>query len=113
MKCDYCGKEIVRDGVGTGYAVVETGKKMCYACCGAYEARILRETKKLQGYLHGNEFTNWPGTFRIPLGIYRRVSRNNFGAKRTDFWATWEGRRYHGVQVGDNTECAWIKEVKA
>ena len=60
---------------------------------------------------HG-EFTSYDGEFRLSVTEPVKRSFNNWGAPRTDFWLVWEGRRYHGVQVGDSSTCATIKLVK-
>jgi len=111
MNCAKCGEEIIQHGVGTGYAVNSQKEIICYKCCGSIDAEELRTTGKLYGYFTGDFFTNWPGSLSIPVKG-KSVSRNNFGARRTDFWLTWEGHSYHGMQVGDFSECAFIKVLK-
>ena len=124
MQCNKCGKEIESSGIGTGYATNNKYEKICYSCCGIIDAEELRENGKLFGYFtyktvkhtssmktyEDKKFTNWPGTFTIPV-YHMRVSRNNFGAERRDFWFNWEGRNYWGVSIGDN-ECARVRKVK-
>lgn len=137
--CSICGAECVPTSfydeektkpINTGYGVDKDGNKVCFACCGEMDKKTLRETGTLRGYLivpskplpyqrtgvedlHGAEFTNWPGSFRVSVDSYGKRSFNNFGAPRTDFWFFWEGRRYHGVNVGDNSQCATVKVVKS
>ena len=121
----------------TGYGVDKDGNKVCFECCGANDEKTLEETGKLFGYLIcdssglmtdsagrasmkrqraiwtgiSGTFTNWPGTLRIKTGAIKR-SVNNFGAERLDFWFTWKGNKYHGVNVGDN-QCATVKRVES
>ena len=126
--CD-CGHDAVSDGFTTGYGVDRDGKKTCFACCGEEDKRTLRETGVLRGYLTYDQepkvwsrkgyeavkngaFTNWPGTLRLPIIERVKRSLNNWGAPRIDFWIVWEGRRYHGVQVGESSQCATIRLVK-
>ena len=67
---------------------------------------------------HGTHKTELPGAQfqcdEFTVNITEDVTRstNNFGAERTDFWFVHEGKRYHGVQVGD-TNLASVREVKA
>lgn len=116
--------------VDTGYGVRPDGEKVCFSCCGKTDAEELRTTGRLVGYFtystpginHARSaprdqyvgsptFTNWPGTLKISTYTHVRVSRNNFGATRLDFWFTWEGRTYHGVNIGDN-QIARVRRVK-
>lgn len=129
-------KPIAKEG-GTGYATLADGSKVCYACAGLRDARKLRETGKLVGYLtidspasrtdmearrtlrkinarytgNSGTFSNWPGTFKVKTGSIA-YSRNNFGADRLDFWFSWEGARYWGVNVGDS-QLARVRRVKS
>ena len=130
-----CGHEAICDGLGTGYATKPDGSTLCYACCALEDAKELRETGKLIGYLNfsieaipdnrgkhkplgtcydrGNKgaFTNWPGSFSIPVHSVKR-SLNNFRAERLDFWFMWEDKRYWGISVGDN-QIAHVRRVKS
>ena len=114
--CSICGKEMFSDGLGTGYGTNEKGEKLCYSCCGEQDKKYLIENGKLSGYLSRDEngfyFGNWPGSFKIRVyGV--RYSWHNFAGKngRRDFWLSYAGENYHGVNIGDN-ECATIKRVK-
>jgi hypothetical protein len=110
--CD-CGHIAVSDGCGTGYGRNKDNKTICYACCAENDKKELIETGKLHGYFDGQKFTNWPGSFSIPVN-YQSKSWHNFAGKngRTDFWLYFEGQRYHGVFIGFNHQCATIKRVK-
>ena len=115
VKCSVCGKECIPDGCGTGYATQQLDNGavsiVCYKCCDISDARYLRDNGKLHGYLADNEFTNWPGTLRIPVASTKK-SKNNFNATRIDFWLRWEGKNYYGRKVGDNSQCATIRKIK-
>ena len=116
--CD-CGHVAKPDGISTGYGVErDTGKKICNECCGILDKEYLLANGKLSGYFSKNkdgkwEFSNWPGTFRIPAH-YAKKSNHNFAGRngRTDFWCTFEGDLYHGVQIGHLNECATIRKIK-
>ena len=133
-RCD-CGHDAVSDGFTTGYGTDSEGKTSCFACCGLLDAARLVQDGKMTGYFAYDKnvipykgrqpygarfgdltqylnahFTNWPGTFKVPV-YYVRRSVNNFGAERLDFWFTFQGSRYWGVNVGDN-QVARVKRVK-
>ena len=113
--CSVCNKEIIRDpeSCGTGYGRDKDNNIICYACCGENDKKTLLETGKLSGYYSKLHFTNWPGSFKIKA-YYSRSSWHNFAGKdgRTDFWLNFEGKHYHGVQIGHNNECATIRLLK-
>lgn len=110
--CD-CGHVAVSTGCGTGYGIDEQDKKICYACCADIDKEYLRKTGKLSGYFNGNEFLNWPGTFRVKVNYIRKSWHNMAGRDgRTDFWLMFEGRRYHGIHIGHSHTCATIKLTK-
>lgn len=43
---------------------------------------------------------SWDGSVRFSCSY--RESRNNWGAQRTDVWFAIDGRKWHGVNLGDN-----------
>jgi hypothetical protein len=131
--CD-CGHYATCDGLGTGYGIDAKGVKTCYTCIGLADRKELIETGKQTGYLsmkhriydglgtirygRGHDamedgtYGNWPGTFTIPIrGVNAKRSVNNFGAERIDFWFTFEGRKYWGVNIGDN-QVARVRRIK-
>jgi hypothetical protein len=132
MTCSKCHKKIGSiTGIGTAYAQTLAGNNICYACCAVLDKEDMRRYGEFNGYYvherkpevklrfgerryyHGanaGSVTNWPGSFIIPC--YRAVrSVNNFGAERTDFWFIFEGREWHGVNIGDN-QIARCKQKK-
>lgn len=110
--CD-CGHIAISDGFTTGFGRDKENKTICFACCGENDKRQLRETGKLSGYFSGGHFTNWPGSFKLHVYSVRK-SWHNFAGKdgRTDFWGMFEGKEFHGVQIGHFNECATIKIKK-
>ncbi len=120
--CADCGEEkchVNPNGCGgTGYATVRDGgveKKVCYDCIGKREIADMIETGRAVLYLTvaGDSaaaplrpvVTNWPGTLKIPVKSSKR-SRNNFGAQREDVWFNGpDGKRWWGVNIGDNMLC--------
>ena len=104
--CD-CGHTVSVEDTDctTGYGIDADNKKICFACCAINDAKSMRETGKATLYYHGGQVTNWPGTLKLPV-LAVKYSRNNWGSKRTDFWFDFEGVRWHGVQVGENSELA-------
>lgn len=65
------------------------------------EAYAMIDEGKGTLYLSDNKAGSWDGSISYPVRNVRK-SRNNFGAERTDvdFYIT--GRRWHGVNLGDN-----------
>ena len=115
--CD-CGHTVESNGFSTGYGINDKGEKICFACCGKKDEKYLREHGVLSGYFSGKdgkyEFSNWPGTFRLPVLSYRK-SYHNFVGKdgRIDFWVVFEGNTYHGVNINHaSNECATIRKTK-
>mgnify|MGYP003609698120 CR=1 FL=1 len=127
-RCIICKSEFVSDGLSTGYGSDPHGHKICVNCCSLLDARNLEKTGKMTGYLTYKQesipyrktgfidisdgfFTNWPGTFKIPVYMVKK-SFNNFGALRLDFWVDWKGKEYHGTQIRENTQIATLKRNK-
>ena len=122
--CADCGEHIVHtDSVTTGYGIGRDGKKVCYACCGLRDIADMRATGRAVLYLTvagptaaaplWPVVTNWPGTLRIPVKS-RRVGRHNFAGSRTDVWFNGpDGERWHGVQLGENSQICRCRRLKA
>lgn len=127
--CDDCRFRypVNRDG-GTGYAIADGGRKICYGCCAEVDLARMRETGKATLYLTmapdfdgpGNvppigypvaSVSNWPGTLRYP--VYRvRKGRHNMAGVRYDFAFEVKGTPWVGVTYGDNTQIAHCRKVK-
>jgi hypothetical protein len=102
---------------GTGYAVDRGRNKVCYECCGEHDRQELRGMTEGAGIIlylvnHDSEVTNWPGTLRIKVAE-RRKGKHNIARKRVDVGFTFEGRRFHGVQYGENTQICHVKRINA
>ncbi len=118
--CSKCGLTKTNDSeFTTGYGRTGSGEIVCYDCCAKDDIAYLEANGKLSGYYVKGEdnkyyFTNWPATLKIPV-YYQKTSWHNFAGKngRTDFWLTFEGKQYHGVQIGHNSQLATIKKIKA
>ena len=99
-------------GCTSGYGINRQGRKVCFACCAKVDLKAMQETgndSKVILYLDMTKGTltvgNWPGTLTFPV-LRQKISRNNWGAKRTDVWfrvPTGKGydSLWHGVQVGE------------
>lgn len=109
-------------GVGVGYGCDADGNLVCYACCGDNDARALRDTGRAVLYLTWRSDTgrggasrayvsNWPGTLRLPVYASRK-GRHNLARTRYDVWFRFEGREYHGVQLGEWSDICRVRRVK-
>lgn len=113
----YCG--------GTGYGHdANTGRAVCYRCCGERDKRDARNTGRAVFYLvrvadkseHTTGTTgraphlraenwrvqNWPGSLSLPVLSLKRGSHNWRNVSRVDVWYVFEGYVWHGVQLGDS-----------
>ncbi len=106
----------------TGYATFGgSNAKVCFACCGLRDAAYMAKHGKNTMYLTlkqlpGDNFkswqvTNWPGTLAITVSM-RRKGRHNIAGCRYDVWFRFQGRDWHGVQYGDNTQLCRVKRLK-
>lgn len=113
--CTQCLQEKKYESdITTGYGKNSNGDKVCYQCIGENDDKHLSSMKvgeKVVLYLHEGRVQNWPNTFsRLVYGL--RTSRHNIAGKRYDFWFNHNGRQFHGVQFGDNTQVAHCKLLK-
>jgi hypothetical protein len=110
-------------GCGTGYARAgqNDDTMICYECAGAREVRDLLATGKGCLYLSSgigqtgrtfHKLANWPGTLEISLSMSPRKGRHNMAGTRYDVWFSWQGRDWHGVQYGDNTQICHVRALK-
>lgn len=110
----------------TGYGTdPETGKRYCYACCADQDREDMLETGRATLYLsqensgvlrleggrgHGT-VSNWPGSLKFPAYIKR--GRHNIAGTRYDVWFKGpDGKTWHGVQYGDNTQICHCRRTK-
>lgn len=108
----------------TGYGLTRTGHKHCFDCCGKEDLRtmtrdgkiILYLTMKPEAFRHGDKFadctvSNWPGTLKFQGRV--RKGRHNIARNRYDVWFNGpDGKQWHGVQYGDNTQICHVKRNK-
>jgi hypothetical protein len=116
LEPNYCG------GSGYGYSG-NSKRKVCYDCCAVIDSKHMDKHGEMTLYLsdgdNGFKFkiTNWPGTL-VFLSNTGHVSKNNWGACRTDVWF----RRmnfnrptelWHGVHVGSSHQLIKCKRCKS
>lgn len=118
--CSVCGEDKTHpaDSCSTGYASSDSGKKTCFDCMGKRDTIELLDMKPGQRwalYMTVKDgirrVSNWPGTFSRPVDCLR-ISRHNWGLKRYDVWFTVQGERFHGYQIGDNTDICHVRKLK-
>lgn len=109
---------------GTGYGLFgKRNRKVCYACCGERDRKTMVTTGKAVLYLThgggemtgvnvGGSVSNWPGTLKFMCSV--RIGRHNIAGKRYDVWFTGpDGKQWHGVTYGGNTQLCRCKRVAA
>ncbi len=124
LTCSKCGKSLGNVGVIMVHATNGKGEKICYDCCADIDKHFMREHGHMVLYLHDNglliernkpnrfEVINWPGTLRFPV-TYHKTGRHNIARKRYDVWFIGpDGKEWHGVQYGDNTQQCRCKRTK-
>jgi len=123
VKCDRCGKPgtpysayLAPHSGGTGFGFKDD-KRYCYTCCAELDREQMRREGKIALYLsdwdpnvqqsYGLPYIatvgNWPGTLKLPVHL-RQKGRHNIARTRTDVWFVFEGREWHGVSYGENTQ---------
>ena len=117
--CVDCGKEKIHvDSFTTGYGVDPAGNKVCYACCGKCDLADMSATGRAVLYLtedgpEGTFVSNWPGTLKIRVKFLRKGFHNIAGS-RTDVWFTdSDGRQWHGVNYGHNSQLCHCRRLRA
>lgn len=126
--CDCGHAESPHLDITRGFGTDRNGKTKCYTCCAEDDKQYLRENGQLTGYFVKKEtpnpfgspgsvsqyaFVNWPSSFVLPARWVKK-SWHNFAGKngRTDFWVWFEGKCYHGVQIGHFNQLATIRLLK-
>jgi hypothetical protein len=113
--CCRCGlTKPVQTSGGTGYGINPDGTgKTCYQCCAEIDREVMRAEGRITLYDSSpTELTNWPGTLCIPIKV-RFVGRHNWARHRYDVYFDFEGRRWHGVRYGDNTQIVHCRRLKS
>lgn len=128
FKCNDCGefKPVNTEG-GTGYAVLPNGANVCYACCAIRDREDMVKTGRATLYLEYRDYGvrgwlgtryesatvgNWPGTLKFHTQAVK-VGRHNMAGRRYDVWFKGpDGKEWHGVTYGDNTQLCHCRRVK-
>ena len=111
--------------ISTGYGRDDNDNKICFECCAEQDKSYMREHGKITLYLNyeieigyqgsrrylNKRVSNWPGTLKLPVSHMTR-GRHNIAHTRYDVWFMFEGKEWHGVQYGDNTQVVHCKRVK-
>jgi len=138
--CADCGKTIEppANSCGTGYGVARDGAKVCYECCGKRDAEDMRQTGKATLYYFAGTRTptnpdglrvvcgatdnndktvsrvgNWPGTLMFRVKTWTH-GKHNIARERLDLWFIGpDGKRWHGVRYGRDTDILHCRRLKA
>ena len=113
----------------TGYATLREPKdeKVCYECCGKREWADMQATGVATLYLNHTttglacgcsgpsqdhyRVSNWPNTLTFKVDKIKK-GKHNIAGSRYDVWFTdKDGRAWHGVQVGENTQLTHCKRL--
>ena len=125
--CFRCGGDFIKNyDFDTGYGIDRNGHKICFKCCGEIDRQELDSleiggkgvihylTSKTEVLDWGKkttyEVSNWPGSMRF--NVFCKEGRHNFAGVRRDVWFSYNGKNFHGVQYGNNSELCYIKRVK-
>lgn len=114
FQCAHClDVKPVQTSGGTGYGYDKENRLTCYDCCGAMEKAAMIETGRATLYLTDKGVTDWPGVLTFKP-FYRKTGRHNMAGKRYDVWFTGpDGKNWHGVTYGDNTQICHCKRTRA
>ena len=129
FKCNDCGefKPVQTEG-GTGYARLKDGSNICYECCGIRDRADMVKTGRGVLYLSSvpapdcmknqpwntirGRLSNWPGTLEFKVDATKK-GRHNMAGSRYDVWFTGpDGKDWHGVQYGENTQICHCRRIK-
>jgi hypothetical protein len=101
----------------TGYGQDSEGKRYCYACCAQRDRENMIRDGRITLYLtredNGSWWVgNWPGSAKFKVGSYRKGG-HNIARTRHDVWFMGpDGKEWHGVQYGENTQICHCKRSK-
>lgn len=119
-----------------GYGQDDEGNRYCYPCCGERDRERMVRDGKATLYWTGCSYqrTAKPGRWELPrfnfgerdcgevanwceslrfIVVELRHSFHNLAGKRYDVWFIGpDGKRWHGVQYGENTQLVHCKRVK-
>jgi hypothetical protein len=124
--CSVCNqtKPIPLTG-GTGYGYDKDHNAVCYDCCADGDRKQMEESGRIVLYLtqatplpnglrltRDNKVANWPGTLTFPLTCIK-TGRHNIARVRYDVWfRDHQGKEWHGVQYGNNTQICHCRRMK-
>lgn len=115
VMCDCGHMESPHSSVTRGYATDLTGKVICWDCATKIELEYMRQNGKNTLYLvkRDNKYhvTDWTGKVDFVVKEYS-TSRHNIGRVRIDVWFTFEGKTWHGYQIGDYNEVCHCQVTK-
>lgn len=115
-----CGHLSTPDGVASGHAINDDGKRICYDCCAEIEKQSMIDTGRATLYLVNvnstgaghYEVTNWPGNMRFKVS-HHRIGKHNIAGKRIDVYFTGPDRNmWWGVSYGSMTQIVHCKRIK-
>lgn len=120
--CSRCGVpfSVYASGMAPGYGRTSDSEYICYGCCGDEDREWLRTHNKAMLYLTMGkdsfknttyEVSNWPGTMKFKAT--GKKGYHNIAGTRYDVWfRDMDGNRWHGYQIGDNTQIVHCKKLK-
>lgn len=111
--CDCSQEKPMQDSGGPGYAVLDDGRKVCYACCAERDKAYMVEHGRITLYFDNKArlVTNWPGTLWFDCAV--RTGNHNIAGIRYDVWFTDHlGKKWHGVRYGHHTQLCHCKRLK-
>ncbi len=87
------------------YGKAPNGTTHCYPCCADLDREWMRSEGRIALYLTKTDgkwtVTNWPGSLEFkPIRV--KLGCHNIAQSRMDAWFVFEGRIWHGVNLGDN-----------
>jgi hypothetical protein len=117
FECSQCKqvKPVHKQG-STGYAYQGNAKGpralICYECCGLRDKETMIADGKTMLYWIGDYVVNWCETLKFKVN-HTRTGKHNIARRRYDIWFTGpDGKPWHGIQYGDNTQICHCKRVK-
>lgn len=99
------------------YGLSAARNPYCYECCAKTDRATMLETGRTVLYLTRADdgywyATNWPGTLRFQITL-RHKGKHNMARVRYDVWFRGpDGKAWHGVQYGDNTQLLHCRRTK-
>ncbi len=112
--CHTCKKtKPMQKNGGTGYGVDNGNNKICYACCGKQDLEQMETRGKATLYLGVGRVTNWPDTLSFIVQGSKKGKHNIAGVRYDVWFYDANGREWHGVTYGDNTQICHCRRLKS